>query len=56
MIQKTKTQEKALRSFNYQCRRASKCRHEIYQMSCSACKHLYKCEIQQKIELARSKM
>ena len=56
MIQKTKTQEKAARSFSYQCRRASKCRHEKYHISCASCPERGTCEIQKALELARSKM
>lgn len=52
----TKTQIKARKSFNYQCKRASNCRHEKYQVSCNSCKEKPTCEIQIKIEQARLKM
>ena len=55
-MEKTKSQIKAAKSFNFQCKKASKCRHQKYQANCLDCKHLYKCEIQQKLETARSKM
>jgi hypothetical protein len=53
---KTKTQEKARRSFDYQCRLASNCRHDKYQVSCFACPEYEKCYIQKAIEAARAKM
>jgi len=53
---KTKTQEKARKSFLYQCNRASDCRHEKYMVSCFACPNKQTCPIQLKIEQARIKM
>jgi len=53
---KTKTQEKARRSFNYQCNRASDCRHAKYMVSCFACPEEKTCPIQKAIEAARAKM
>ena len=50
------TKEKARRSFNYQCNRASDCRHSRYQVSCSSCPDEKTCDIQAKIEAARRKM
>ncbi len=51
-----KTTEKARRSFDYQCKKASKCRHEKYQVSCFSCPNEKTCPIQQAIEKARKKM
>ena len=51
-----KTTEKARRSFNYQCKQASNCRHEKYQVSCCSCIQYENCDIQQAIEKARAKM
>jgi hypothetical protein len=51
-----KTNEKARASFNYQCNKASKCRHEKCQPSCFSCANYEKCEIQKAIEKARAKM
>ena len=51
-----KTNEKARRSFDYQCKQASKCRHEKYQISCYSCPSEKTCEIQAAIERARLKM
>lgn len=56
MLTKTKTQIKAAKSFDYQCRLASKCRHEKYMASCFACPQEKTCYIQKAIETARSKM
>jgi len=53
---KNKTQEKARKSFNYQCKQASNCRHEKYQVSCYGCKEYKTCSIQKAIETAREKM
>lgn len=55
-ITQTKTQEKARKSFNYQCKRAAKCRHEKYQISCHSCPEESTCEIQKLIRTAREKM
>lgn len=52
----TQKQAKARVSFNYQCNKASKCRHEKYQMSCFSCHEYENCEIQKAIEKARAKM
>lgn len=49
-------QAKARRSFNYQCNKASKCRHENYMVSCFYCSQYENCEIQKAIEKARAKM
>ena len=51
-----KTKEKAKKSFNYQCKRASVCRHEKYQKSCYSCPQFDICDIQRAIEKARKKM
>ena len=51
-----KATEKARKSFEHQCRLASKCRHERYQASCGICPSFKKCAIQCAIEEARSKM
>jgi len=56
MLQKTKTQDKARKSFNYQCKLASNCRHEKYQVSCFSCPQYSTCPIQKAIEIARNKM
>ena len=53
---KTKTQEKARKSFDYACRQASKCRHERYQVSCHSCPAESECDIQKRIEKARQKI
>ena len=47
---KTKTEIKAKNSFNFQCKRASKCRHEKYKISCNSCNQFETCEIQNKIK------
>lgn len=52
----TQKQAKARASFNYQCNKASKCRHERYHISCYSCIQYEKCEIQKAIEKARAKM
>ena len=52
----TKTQEKARKSFDYQCNKASKCRHEKYQVSCMSCPEKEGCEICEAVKLAQSKM
>jgi len=48
--------EKARRSFNYQCKRASNCRHERYQLSCYSCPDKKDCDIQDLITKAKEKM
>ena len=48
--------EKARRSFDYQCKQASKCRHETYRESCLSCPKEKTCPIQAAIEKAREKM
>lgn len=53
---KTTTQIKARKSFEYQCKRASKCRHENYRVSCLSCATHDSCEIQKAIEKARERM
>lgn len=45
----TKQEIKARKSFNYQCRRASKCRKEEKITSCFSCDNVKDCEIQEKI-------
>ncbi len=55
-MNESKTQIKARKSFNYQCRMASNCRHENYHVSCNGCSMLKGCDIQKKIETARLKM
>lgn len=56
IIQKTKAQEKAKRSFSYQVKRASRCRHEKYHISCYACTELETCDIQKLLKEAQQKM
>ena len=53
---KTTTNEKARKSFDYQCKRASKCRHESYQISCNSCPMLNSCDIQKSLKAAKAKM
>ena len=43
-------QEKARKSFNYQCNKASKCRHDKYMISCNSCPQHDSCEIQKNID------
>jgi hypothetical protein len=50
------TKEKFRKSFDYQCKKASKCRHEKCQVSCFSCPDEKNCVIQQAIENARKKM
>ena len=52
----TTKQTKARRSFNYQCKQASNCRHKKYQVSCYSCSQYKECEIQKAIEKARAGM
>ena len=52
----TQKQAKARASFNYQCKKASKCKHENYIVSCFSCSQYKECEIQQAIKKARAKM
>ena len=51
--QKTKTQIKAYKSFDYACRQASKCRHERFTINCSNCPDYSTCDIQARIKKAR---
>lgn len=44
------------KSFEFQCKKASKCRHEKYQQSCFSCPNYKECTIQKAIEKARAKM
>ena len=53
---KTIKQRKAQKGFMYQCRRASKCRHDRYQISCNSCPQRHDCEIQDKINEHKSNM
>jgi hypothetical protein len=53
---KTPTQLKAAKSFNYQVNKASKCRHEKYQVSCNLCPEKEDCNIRKAVLLAHSKM
>ena len=53
---KTIKQRKAQKDFMYQCRRASKCRHDRYQISCNSCPQRHDCEIQDKINEHKSNM
>jgi hypothetical protein len=55
-MEKTKTQIKARKSFDNACKQASKCRHEKYIVSCNSCPTKNGCDIQERIEKARSKM
>jgi hypothetical protein len=55
-IIKTKSQEKAQKSFNYACKQASKCRHEKYMVSCFSCAGMKTCYIQERIAQAEKKM
>ena len=50
------TTDKARKSFNFQCKMASNCRHDKYQVSCNSCESKPNCEIQKAIETARAKM
>lgn len=43
-------QEKARKSFNYQCNKASKCRHDKYMISCNSCPQHDNCDIQKNID------
>lgn len=52
---KTTVQEKARKSFDYQCKKASKCRHEKYIQSCNVCVLLETCNIKKAQEKAKSK-
>lgn len=54
-IVKTKAQERARKSFMYQCKLASNCRHERMEY-CESCKAKDGCGIQKAIEAARSRM
>jgi hypothetical protein len=53
---KTPKQLKAAKSFNYQCNKASKCRHEKFQISCNSCPEKEGCDIRKAVLLAHSKM
>ena len=55
-IIKSKAQDKARRSFNYQCRRASICRHDKFISSCNGCDDKSECEIQKMITKAKGTM
>ena len=55
-IETMKTIEKARKSFDYQCRKASRCRHAKYYVSCYICPDEKNCRIQAAIERARAKM
>jgi len=50
------TQTKARKSFDYNCKRASKCRHEKFMISCNSCPEKPTCSIQKAIESARAKL
>jgi hypothetical protein len=52
----TKTQIKARKSFEFQCKQASKCRHEKFMITCFVCPELETCSIQKAVENARLKM
>ena len=43
-------QEKASKSFNYQCKKAEKCRHDKYMISCNLCPQHDNCDIQKNID------
>lgn len=45
--------EKAKKSLEYQIKKASNCRHEVYQISCNSCRDNPICEIQLAIKKAR---
>lgn len=47
-------EERARRSFEYAVRQASRCRHESYQVSCYSCVTRPRCDIQERIERAKS--
>lgn len=47
---KTKKQMAAYKTFERYCKKASKCRHEKYQVSCMACPERKGCEIQQVVD------
>lgn len=53
---KSESKTKVQKSFDYQCKLASKCRHEKYQISCLSCPDLDNCNIQKLIQKAKSKM
>jgi hypothetical protein len=55
-MMKTISQLKAAKSFNYQANKASKCRHEKYQISCMSCPEREDCEIRKAVLTARLKM
>lgn len=55
-MKKTKKQEKARRSFEYQVKQASKCRHEKYMVSCFSCSESDTCEIQKLLKKAEGEM
>jgi hypothetical protein len=56
LIKETPTQIKARKSFNYACKQASKCRHDLCQHSCFGCPSRFECDIQERLERARAKM
>lgn len=49
-------QEKARITFNTFCKKASKCRHAKYQVSCLSCKEFDACYFQKRIEECRKVM
>jgi len=50
------TQEKARKSFEYAVKQASKCRHDLYQISCFSCSLREDCDIQLRIKQALKKL
>ena len=51
-----KTTERASRSFEYQCKKALKCRNDRCQPTCYGCKFFESCEILRSIDRAKSTM
>jgi hypothetical protein len=56
MAEKSKSEIKARRSFEYQLKKASRCRHDKYQVSCNSCPEREECEIQSSVYNARKKL
>lgn len=51
------TKEDRLRiSYNFHCKKASKCRHEIHQVSCFSCSYEPTCEIQAKVKSVKQSL
>ena len=52
-IPKTTKKTKARKSFDYQCKKASRCRRDRYYASCCACPDEDICRIQKDIDKAK---